>query len=1112
MNFQRFIGWIAGAVLLMSACSDDKSKDDTPEVPVIKIGQEENLTPVCTSDGESFDFRFTATASWTASVMNTRADSWLSVEPLSGSAGTITLTITLLPNDSYDERNATIQIRCGDDVKNIVVTQKQKNALMLTSSRCEVSQKGGTVHVEVRSNVSYTAEIPAQYQGWITATPASRALETSALSFAVAANMELERRDGEVILRGNDAALSDTLHIYQFGGPVIVISQREYTVPSEGGSIQVEIESNTDYEALTPEEEWIRENTTRSVSTHTRYYTVDANETYDARTALLVFQSKDGSLSDTVTVKQMQKGALAISPASCNISGYGGTVTFDVSTNEAYKVEIPADAAWIHRIETRAITTEKLTFSVDTNTSSASRTATVTLRSETQTGTLTINQGGFVDIKFSTDTIRATSAAVTKEFTLSANANWTLQSSNENWCTVTPMQGSAGTYTAKVSLTENTSMFDARTAFLTLTIDTTARHVVVVQDHAKPDPNISKGLRSLDDLINFRDAVNEGKDLSAWKYNGEINLLADIDLSYVENWEPIGSWTSAKVNRPFTGIFNGNGYTIRNLKINSNAATIGFFGYNSGIIKNLRLENVDIKKGGEKVGGICGWNFIAEGNANGKIVNCIVSGRIGGKTCGGICGYNQGSVNDCSAEGVIFGYYGVGGICGKNEKNISACINKANVFGYYNNHGGICGNNSGDISDCTHSGFLFKDSESFLIGTGKKAQNCIDNQKQGIDPGLYKALGDQLTGDPLEVKELETAWEWTSIYQTTKKYYAINSLYGIEHFKNLEKLDLSRNPKRITILELSHNKELRYLSIGAIYEEELDLSQYTKLTYLKSTAYSLKECDINNLPTSLESIDFSSAVENIDLSYRTNLREVKVSGSSSILNLNGCSNLQKIDGKSITALNTRGCKKLKNLSIGCDNLDLSEHVELNSLTVWSITNLDLSKNPALTYLSCSSTSLTTLDISNLKKLKNLKVNDNKLLTSLNANNLNSLDTITCRNNPNLLTSLDVSGCYSLRYLYCSGNQLTSLDVSRCQNLTYLWCKSNQLTSLDVSGCSALKELYCNSNQLTSLDVSGCNTLMSYFTCTSNPLETLYLGKNQHFYNLYYPESTQIVYK
>ena len=87
---------------------------------------------------------------------------------------------------------------------------------------------------------------------------------------------------------------------------------------------------------------------------------------------------------------------------------------------------------------------------------------------------------------------------------------------------------------------------------------------------------------------------------------------------------------------------------------------------------------------------------------------------------------------------------------------------------------------------------------------------------------------------------------------------------------------------------------------------------------------------------------------------------------------------------------------------------------------------------------------------------------------------------------NQLTSLNVSGCTSLRELHCYKNRLTSLDVSGCTSLTTLNCWWNSLTSLKVSGCTSLTELWCYSNQLTSLDVSGCTTLTQLY-CYGNQI-------------------------
>ena len=88
---------------------------------------------------------------------------------------------------------------------------------------------------------------------------------------------------------------------------------------------------------------------------------------------------------------------------------------------------------------------------------------------------------------------------------------------------------------------------------------------------------------------------------------------------------------------------------------------------------------------------------------------------------------------------------------------------------------------------------------------------------------------------------------------------------------------------------------------------------------------------------------------------------------------------------------------------------------------------------------------------------------------------------------NQLTSLDVSSCTALTYLYCDDNQLTSLDVSANTALIELDCDDNQLTSIDVSTCTALLGLECCDNNLTSLDVkNGNNNDMIFFRAYNNP--------------------------
>ena len=109
-------------------------------------------------------------------------------------------------------------------------------------------------------------------------------------------------------------------------------------------------------------------------------------------------------------------------------------------------------------------------------------------------------------------------------------------------------------------------------------------------------------------------------------------LTNDIDMNNA-NFKPIGS-----INEPFTGVFDGNGYSIKNLSISLPKDDVGFFSSTEyAKISNLALENANIIAKNE-VGGLIG---------HAKHTN----------------------ISNCSLRGVVCGEIGVGGLVGIGESN-----------------------------------------------------------------------------------------------------------------------------------------------------------------------------------------------------------------------------------------------------------------------------------------------------------------------------------------------------------------------------------------------------------------------------------------------------------
>jgi hypothetical protein len=183
-------------------------------------------------------------------------------------------------------------------------------------------------------------------------------------------------------------------------------------------------------------------------------------------------------------------------------------------------------------------------------------------------------------------------------------------------------------------------------------------------------------------------------------YGKSFKMTADIGLAGE-------TFTSALIGQgsgiPFTGNFDGDGYKIINLAINTGGADkdyLGLFGYVSGAeIINLAIENASIFAGTGDIGVFCGYND------NGSIVECQTTGVIESEgRAGGLCGINAGIISNCYSSVDVVGDRGVGGFCAQNrEGTIDNCYSKGSVNGR-RNVGGLIGVNISIVNDCYSTG------------------------------------------------------------------------------------------------------------------------------------------------------------------------------------------------------------------------------------------------------------------------------------------------------------------------------------------------------------------------------------------------------------------------
>ncbi|MBQ3595071.1 MAG: T9SS type A sorting domain-containing protein [Bacteroidales bacterium] len=231
-------------------------------------------------------------------------------------------------------------------------------------------------------------------------------------------------------------------------------------------------------------------------------------------------------------------------------------------------------------------------------------------------------------------------------FTFSGENTMTQTNDDDVWFVIE--NGNNGYHNGNVSL----ETLDTPTGNVSVTLNDTGLDREGIYGSALNGEGTEKNpylIETVNDLVFFRDRVNGGNNY-AGKY---VKLDADIDLSSIENWTPIGDITYNNKYQPadndkvFSGVFNGNDKVISNLKIEKiidedpdTDANVGLFGITGegAVIKNLTLTNVDIKTSGRNVGALAGFAYMA------TLENITVNGDIkieGGNNVSGVAGMTR---------------------------------------------------------------------------------------------------------------------------------------------------------------------------------------------------------------------------------------------------------------------------------------------------------------------------------------------------------------------------------------------------------------------------------------------------------------------------------------
>ena len=312
-------------------------------------------------------------------------------------ATTEAIVLRVKENPGYKDRDAVVTIGNKDAGAEIKISVHQPFTTIFKADKTafDVDMAGGTISINMESNISYDVTIPAGCD-WITMPTAARKQSktrgtvTSAIVLRVKENTSYQDREAVITISNKEAGVSVAVYIHQPFATQFKVDKNEFEVPMEGGTVTVNVESNIGFDVSIPSNcDWITQSTaarsrskTRGTTTTAVVLSVKENTSYQDREAVVTIANKEAGVSVGISIRQPFATVFKVDNNAFEVPMKGGTVTANVESNVSYDVKIPSDCNWITQVgssRTRGTRSSVVVLRVDENKSGSDRSAVVTI-------------------------------------------------------------------------------------------------------------------------------------------------------------------------------------------------------------------------------------------------------------------------------------------------------------------------------------------------------------------------------------------------------------------------------------------------------------------------------------------------------------------------------------------------------------------------------------------------------------------------------------------------------------------------------------------------------------------------------------------------------------
>ena len=324
---------------------------------------------------------------------------------------TSTVVLDIAENATYDNREGKVTIKQTDGSlsSTITIKQSQVDGLFITTPEYNLSNEQHTLTVEVSTNVEFEVKPDVDWVKYVE----TKGLNSKQIVLNVLENETFDSREAKVSVKQKNGDLSGTITINQDEKYGLVVSQSEFNLTNEAQTVNVTVKYNVDLDVIIPDDckPWIGQVSTKATNERTYSFSVARNDAYDMREGSITFKQKNGSISETVTIKQAQTDYLEVSKTEYVVDLDEEIIKIEVTSNVDYTVSIDESAqSWLSIMETRGLNKDQIQIAVAAGEEDTDRMGEIVIRYGETEHTITVHQYSYAAntiIQFADEKVKA---------------------------------------------------------------------------------------------------------------------------------------------------------------------------------------------------------------------------------------------------------------------------------------------------------------------------------------------------------------------------------------------------------------------------------------------------------------------------------------------------------------------------------------------------------------------------------------------------------------------------------------------------------------------------------------------------------------------------------